>query len=437
MSGNDQFVLSQRLFRWLQARNIHYAWVVLAVTFIYSLTASTAMTVPGILVIPIASEFGWSLGDVSSAMALRLFLFGAMAPFAGALLLRYGLRRMMLTSAVLVVIGLLLAITMSAKWQLWLSIGIVLGVAPGLTALVVNAAVATRWFTKRRGLAIGILTAAVATGQLLFLPVAAWLSDHFGWRMALVPTAVAVVATAFLYALFARNDPADLGIPAFGDTELQPRRMRPPSNAVAISFGALRDASVSPAFWVLFGSFFVCGLSSVGLMGPHFVPLCSDFGITAVTAASLLAVMGICDFFGTIGSGWLSDRYDSRWLLSWYYGLRGLSLIWLTFSGFSMWGLSIFAVFFGLDYIATVPPSVKIAVQAFGRERAPVVFGWIFAGHQLGAAVMASGAGISRDVLATYLPSFFTAGLACMLAALSMLVLLGKRNPARSVATSA
>ncbi|HXR88280.1 MAG TPA: MFS transporter [Stellaceae bacterium] len=429
----NALAISDGLFRRLQARGIHYAWAVLVVTFLYSLAASTAMTVPSVLVVPIANEFGWGLGDVSSAMALRLFLFGAMAPFAGAFLVKYGLRRMMLVSGSLSVIGLILAITMTSKFQLWLSLGVVLGVAPGLTALVVTAAVGTRWFAKRRGLAIGVLTASIATGQLLFLPVAAWLSDHWGWRMALVPTAVAVALCTIVYALIARDNPSDLGITAFGETEPPPRRPAlTGGNALAISFSALRDASGSPAFWVLFGSFFVCGLSSYGLMGPHFVPLCADFGVTAVTAASLLAVMGVCDFFGTIGSGWLSDRYDSRWLLSWYYGLRGLSLIWLPFSGFTMFGLSIFAVFFGLDYIATVPPSVKIAAQAFGRDRAPVVFGWIFAGHQLGAAVMASAAGIVRDDFATYLPSFFAAGVFCMFASASMLVLLGKRNPART-----
>jgi sugar phosphate permease len=413
----------------------HYGWVIVALTFAYALAASTAMTVPGILIIPIAKEFGWSIGDVSSAMALRLFLFGAIAPFAGALLVRYGLCRMMLSSAILLVAGLAFALGMTSKWQLWVSIGIMMGVAPGLTALVVNTAIAGRWFSKRRGLVVGILSSAIASGQLLFLPVAAWLAQNWGWRAALIPTLVAVVICGVIFALFARNDPADLGLAPFGEEVPQPRPAQPAGSALALSFTSLRDALPSPVFWVLIGSFFVCGLSSAGLMGPHFVPLRNDFGVTSMTAASLLAVMGVCDFFGTIGSGWLSDRYDCRWLLSWYYGLRGLSLIWLTFSDFSLSGLSVFAVFFGLDYIATVPPTVKIAVQAFGRARAPVVMGWIFAGHQLGGAVMAAAAGITRDEVASYIPSFFAAGIACGLAAVSMLVLLGRRNPARAVAS--
>jgi MFS family permease len=429
-------MFAERASRVLKSYGIHYAWVIVALTFLYALVASTAMTVPGILILPISTEFGWSIGDVSAAMALRLFLFGAIAPFAGALLVRYGLCRMMMSSAILLVLGLALALAMTSKWQLWASIGILLGIAPGLTALVVNTTIASRWFSKRRGLVVGILSAAIASGQLLFLPVAAWLSQNWGWRAALWPTLVAVTVCGIVFALFARNDPAELGLAPYGEDVPQPRPAPVPAgSALALSFTSLRGAVSSPVFWVLAGSFFVCGFSSQGLMGPHFVPLCHDFGVTAVTAASLLAVMGVCDFIGTIGSGWLSDRFDCRWLLSWYYGLRGLSLIWLTFSDFSLSGLSVFAVFFGLDYIATVPPTVKIAVQAFGRTRAPVVMGWIFASHQLGGAIMAAAAGITRDELASYLPSFFGAGIACGIAAASMLVLLGRRNPARAVAS--
>ena len=428
-------MLAERAARALSARGIHYGWVIVGLTLCYSLVASTAMSVPGVLVMPISQDTGWSIGDISSAMAVRLFLFGAIAPFAGAFLVRYGLKQMMATSAVLVVIGLLFALTMTEKWQLWAGIGILLGIAPGLTALVVNATVATRWFATRRGLVIGILTAANATGTLLFLPVAAWVSEQWGWRAALLPTLAAVVLFGGLYALLARNHPSELGLNAFGDDGMQPAP--PPrftGNALAISFSTLRMGLTKPAFWVLFGTFFVCGASSGGLMQPHFVPLCADFGVSPMAAASLLAVMGILDFVGTIGSGWLSDRYDSRWLLSWYYGLRGLSLIWLSYSDFSFFGLSVFAVFFGLDYFATVPPTTKIAIQAFGRERTPVALGWIFLGHQMGAGIMAAAAGLSRDALATYLPAFFAAGLLCLIAASATLVLIGKRNPAAAVA---
>jgi MFS family permease len=422
-------MLAQPLSRILAVRGIHYAWFITLLTFCYSLAASTALTVPGVLMIPMSKEFGWTLGDISSAMALRLFLFGAIAPFAGALMVRYGLVRIMGIAGALIVTGVLMAAMMTQKWQLWLSVGVILGIAPGMTALVVSATVASRWFTQRRGLVVGMLSAAVATGQLIFLPVAAWISEHYGWRAALMPTAASVAMFGGLFVLLARNHPSDLGLPPYGESQVLPPAPPAAGSAIALSVRALREAVAVPAFWVLFGTFFVCGASSIGLMGPHFVPLCADFGVTAVTAASLLAVMGIFDFIGTIGSGWLSDRYDSRWLLSTYYGLRGLSLLWLPFSTFSFWGLSIFAVFFGLDYIATVPPTVKIAVRAFGREKAPVVFGWIFAGHQLGAAAMAAAGGVSRDALATYLPAFFVAGMICVVAAASLLILVGARNP--------
>jgi MFS family permease len=262
-------MFAQQLSRALSARGIHYAWFVAALTFLFSLAASTALTVPGVLMIPMSQEFGWNLGDISSAMALRLFLFGAIAPFAGALMVRYGLIRIMSISATLVVLGVLLAAMMTQKWQLWLSVGIILGIAPGMTALVVSATVASRWFTQRRGLVVGMLSAAVATGQLIFLPVAAWISEHYGWRAALMPTAIAVAVFGLLYVLFARNHPSDLGLPPYGEDKVLPPVTAGTGGAVAISFRALRRSAGVPAFWVLFGSFFVCGASSIGLMGPH------------------------------------------------------------------------------------------------------------------------------------------------------------------------
>ena len=423
-------MLAIPLSRMLSARGIHYGWVMVALTFVYALCSSSAMAIPGVLIVPMGQEFHWSIGEISAPLALRLFLFGAVAPLAGAFQVRYGMVRMLTVSAALIVIGLGISVTMAAKWQLWLGIGVLLGVAPGMTAMVINATIAGRWFAQRRGLVMGMLSAAMATGQLLFLPVAAWISEHWGWRMALVPSMVLIAAFAVLFALFAREHPFELGLPAYGDSVVAPPPAAPAGNVFAVSFDALRWASVKPVFWVLFGSFAVCGMTSFGLMGTHWVPLCEDVGVGAVTAASLLALMGICDFVGTIASGWLSDRYDNRALLGWYYTLRGLSLMWLPFSGFDMVGLSIFSVFFGLDYIASVPPTLKLTIQAFGPARAPVVFGWIFAGHQFGAALMAAAAGLSRDALSTYLPSFFAAGVICVIGAASMLLLRGKRNPA-------
>ena len=422
-------MLAGELSRILAARGIHYGWVVAAITFVSSLCASAAMSIPGVLIVDISRDLGWSIGDISYAMAVRLFLFGAIAPFAGALLVRYGLVRMMLVSMSLIILGLLLAMGMTTKWQLWLGIGLLLGIAPGMTALVVSVTVASRWFTARRGLVVGMLGATVATGQLLFLPLGAFISQAWGWRAALIPAILAVTACGVLQVLFGRDYPSELGLAPYGEDKVLPPPTAQAGNAVQISFAALRLAVVKPAFWFLFAAFFICGMSSFGLMNAHFVPFCADFGVATVVAASMLAVMGVCDFIGTIGSGWLSDRYDSRWLLTAYYTLRGISLMWLPFSDFTIFGLSLFAIFFGLDYIATVPPTVKLTVRAFGRDKGPVVFGWIYAGHQIGAATMAAAAGASRDALASYMPAFFLGGAVCVAAGLLMLLM---RDPRKS-----
>jgi sugar phosphate permease len=298
-----------------------------------------------------------------------------------------------------------------------------IGLATGVTANVLGATVATRWFTRQRGLIVGVLSASNATGQLLFLPVAAWLSEHFGWRYALMPAGIVCLICCLLVILVVRDHPGDVQLPPYGDSEIIPSPpRRTGQNVLALSFAALSGAASNRTFWILAGTFFVCGLSTSGLVQNHFIPLCHDFGVTTIAASSILAMMGACDFVGTILSGWLSDRFDNRYLLFWYYGLRGLSLLALPFTDFSIYGLSIFAVFYGLDWIATVPPTVRMTGQEFGREKGPVVFGWIFLAHQLGSATAAFGAGVSRDELLTYLPAFALAGVACLVAAAAIMI---------------
>jgi predicted MFS family arabinose efflux permease len=406
----------------MSRRGVHYGWIVVAVTFVTMLATAAAMGMPGVLLLPLKGEFGWDLGAISGALALRLALFGMVAPFAAALMLRYGMRVVVSTALCFIVLGLLLATQMTAVWQLWLTWGLMLGLSTGVTANVLGATVASRWFTKRRGLVVGLLSASSATGQLLFLPVAAWLSEHVGWRQAMMPAALMCLLCLVLVVLFLRDHPADVDLASYGDDAVvAPPARRPGSNALVLSFAALSKAARTRTFWVLAFSFYVCGLSTNGLVQNHFIPLCHDFGMDAVSASGVLALMGACDFVGTIASGWLSDRYDNRWLLSWYYGLRGLSLLLLPYSDFSFFGLSLFAVFYGLDWIATVPPTVKLAGQTFGREQGPLVFGWIFTAHQLGAATAAFGAGATRDMLMSYLPAFAFAGAACLAAALAVL----------------
>ena len=424
-------MLSNRVSAVLARRNVHYAWVMVGVTFFAALVSAGTVGAPGVFIVPLQQEFGWTTAEISSALSIRFILFGLMAPFAAALLNRYGLRNVTLAAQLIVISGLLASLAMSHVWQLMLLWGVVIGIGTGMTALVLGATIAARWFSARRGLVVGILTASVATGQLVFLPLLASITERLGWRVALAMVCVVLALAASAVLLLMRDRPSDLGLRPFGDEGTEPVLAPPPNKApiVAAALGTLRDCSKSAVFWALFATFFICGASTNGLVQVHLIPMCLDFGIPQVQAASLLAAMGVFDFFGTIVSGWLSDRYDNRWLLFWYYGLRGLSLLLLPFTDFSFYGLSLFAMFYGLDWIATVPPTVRLTAQRFGPERANLVFGWIFAGHQLGAGTAAFGAGLSRTVLATYLPAFFAAGALCVVAALIILMIARHPKP--------
>jgi sugar phosphate permease len=424
-------MISNRLSAALARRNIHYGWVMVGVTFLTALISAGTVGAPGVFIVPLQQEFGWSTAEISSALSIRFILFGLMAPFAAALLNRYGLRNVALSAQLIVASALLASLAMTKVWHLMLLWGVVIGIGTGMTALVLGATIATRWFVARRGLVLGIMTASVATGQLVFLPLIASITDRFGWRIALALICVMLGVSALLVLLMLRDRPSDVGLRPFGDTGTEPLPAPPPNTApiMAAALGTLRDASGTRVFWLLFATFFVCGASTNGLIQVHLIPMCADYGIPQVQAASLLAAMGIFDFFGTIISGWLSDRYDNRWLLFWYYGLRGLSLLFLPFSDFTFYGLSLFAMFYGLDWIATVPPTVRLTAQRFGAERANLVFGWIFAGHQLGAGTAAFGAGLSRTLLATYLPAFFVAGALCLAAAAMALAISRQQKP--------
>ncbi|WP_028748738.1 MFS transporter [Rhizobium mesoamericanum] len=422
----------------LARRNIHYGWVVVATTFLTMLVTAGAMGAPGVLIRPLQDEFGWETSQISSALAVRLILFGLMGPFSAAFMNYFGVRKVIVFAMALIGSGFVGSLFMTELWQLLLLWGIVVGFGTGLTAMVLAATVSARWFTKHRGLVVGMLSASSATGQLVFLPLMAELTERYGWRGTVFFVCGMIMLAALLVLAFMRDRPSDLNLPAFGDEHVTPHL--PPQGGLlamlATPITVLNEIATTSTFWILFATFFICGLSTNGLIQTHFVTLCGDFGIVPVAAASVLAVMGIFDFIGTIGSGWLSDRFDNRWLLFWYYGLRGLSLLFLPFSNFSFYGLSIFAVFYGLDWIATVPPTVKIAADRFGREKAGLVFGWVFAGHQLGAATAAYGAGWSRTELQSYLPAFFIAGAFCLLASILAITLKksGLHQPATATA---
>lgn len=413
-------MFAQALSSRLNRRGIHYAWIIAAITFCVMLTTSAALGLPGAFLKPLTAEMGWSTDQVSSILAFRFALFGLMAPFSAILMDRFGIRNIVCAALALIAGAMALATVATQLWQLFVAWGLMLGVGSGLTAMVLAALVANRWFTARRGLVIGMLTASSATGQLAFLPVAAWLIEHMGWRVAVLPVLAACATLAAAVLGFMRNRPSDVGLVPFGELPGTAPAAIAPAAPLTLRgpFVVLRDAARTQTFWVLAGTFFICGLSTNGLIQTHFIALCADFGMSAVPAASALAMMGAFDFVGTILSGWLSDRLDSRKLLFWYYALRGLSLFWLPHSDFTLYGLSVFAMFYGLDWIATVPPTIKLAGSTFGRERAPMVFGWIFAAHQIGAAAAAFGAGLSRTLWLTYSPALYVAGSACLVAAL-------------------
>jgi sugar phosphate permease len=430
-------MFSTQVSAWLQRRGIHFGWVVAAVTFLTMLTMSASLGLPGAMLKPLSQEFGWTTEQISSALALRFALFGLMGPFAAVLMERFGLRAVMCAGLALVGSGMALVTVATQLWQLFIVWSLMLGLGTGMTALVLGAVVANRWFVARRGLVIGILTASSATGQLAFLPFAAWMIEHWGWRSAVAPVLVACLVIGLLVLGLVRNRPADVGLVAFGEA---PGTGAPATAVPAATmtwrtpFATLREVSGNRTFWILAGTFFICGLSTNGLVQTHFISLCGDNGLAAVPAASVLAMMGAFDFVGTIGSGWLSDRYDNRKLLFWYYGLRGLSLLWLPHSEFTIYGLGLFAMFYGLDWIATVPPTVRLAGAAFGPQKVGLVFGWIFAAHQIGAATAAYGAGFTRTLLMTYTPALYAAGGACLVAAL---LVMWVRKPAPAIAKPA
>ncbi|GAA3854678.1 MFS transporter [[Pseudomonas] carboxydohydrogena] len=416
-------MISNWLSARLASRDIHYGWAVVAATFLTTLASAASISAPGVFIVPLEQEFHWSNAEISSALSIRLLLYGLVAPFAAALINRYGMRNVVICALTTIISGLVLSLFMTEVWQLIVLWGFVVGLGTGMTALVLGATVAARWFTARRGLVVGMFAASSATGQLLFLPVMAKLTELYSWRVATLALCALMAVAALAVLLVVRDRPSDMALRPFGDDGTTPIPPIAPANApiTSAALGALKEASRSRVFWVLFFTFYICGASTNGLIQTHFITLCADYSIPATGAATLLAAMGIFDFMGTLMSGWLSDRYDNRWLLFWYYGLRGLSLLMLPFTDFTFYGLSLFAVFYGLDWIATVPPTVRLTASTFGAERTNLMFGWIFAGHQIGAASVALGAGLSRTYLSSYLPAFFTAGLLCLIASLAVL----------------
>ncbi|MFJ7159719.1 MFS transporter [Streptomyces sp. NPDC101118] len=402
---------------------VHRAWFVAAVTFVTIIGAAAFASLPGLLIEPMHEEFDWSRGTIGFAVSVNLALYGLTAPFAAALMDRFGIRRVVAVALTVIAVGSLLTVRMTASWQLVLYWGILVGLGSGSMALAFAATVTNRWFTARRGLVTGILTAAGASGQLVFLPLLSWLVQHHGWRPAAVTVALSALAVVPFVWLLLRDHPADVGLAPYGSTEPVAKPAPVPGaarRAVAVLFRAARTGP----FWLLAGTFAICGASTNGLVKTHFVPAAHDHGMPITAAASLLAVIGVFDVVGTVASGWFTDRFEPRRLLAVYYALRGVSLLFLP----ALLAPSVhppmlfFIVFYGLDWVATVPPTIALCREQYGEDSA-IVFGWVLASHQVGAALVAFLGGVARDAFGSYDLVWYASGALCAAAALMAMVI--------------
>ncbi|MFJ9029083.1 MFS transporter [Streptomyces sp. NPDC102274] len=406
---------------------IHRAWFVAVVTFVTIIGAAAFASLPGLLIEPLHTEFAWSRGTIGFAVSVNLALYGLTAPFAAALMDRFGIRRVVAVALTIISVGSVLTVWMTAAWQLVLYWGVLVGLGSGSMALAFAATVTNRWFVARRGLVTGILTAAGASGQLVFLPLLSWLVEHHGWRPAAVTVALAALAVVPFVWLLLRDHPADVGLPAYG-AETFVAKPAPVTGAARRALSVLFSAARTGPFWLLAGTFAICGASTNGLVKTHFVPAAHDHGMPITAAASLLAVIGFFDVVGTIASGWFTDRFEARRLLAVYYALRGVSLLFLPMllAPSVHPPMFFFIVFYGLDWVATVPPTIALCREHYGEDSA-IVFGWVLASHQVGAAVVAFAGGLARDVFGSYDVVWYASGALCASAALMALVI--RRRP--------
>ncbi|MGI5376207.1 MFS transporter [Streptomyces sp. CA-251387] len=410
--------------------SLHRAWFVAAVAFVTITGAAAFRSLPGLLIDPLHEEFGWSRGTIGAAVSINLALYGLTAPFAAALMDRFGIRRVVAAALTLISVGSGLTVWMTAAWQLLLCWGLLVGLGTGSMALAFAATVTNRWFTERSGLVTGILTAASASGQLIFLPVMSLMITRLDdWRPAAVTVSLAALAVVPLVWLLLRDHPADVGVKPYGAQEFVPKPAPVPGaarRAVKVLFSAARTGP----FWLLAGTFAICGASTNGLVQTHFVPAAHDHGMPVTAAASLLAVIGVFDVVGTVASGWLTDRFEPRRLLAVYYALRGISLLFLPMllAPSVHPPMIFFIVFYGLDWVATVPPTVALCREQYGDDSA-IVFGWVLASHQVGAALVAVLGGVARDVFGTYDMVWYASGALCAAAALMSLVIRRRTAP--------
>jgi len=411
---------------------LHYAWIVLGVMFVSTLCGMGVRSAPGVLIVPLERSFGWSVGTISGAASLNILLLGLLGPFMAGLMEGFGLKRTLLLCLALMLAGTSLSVFMTTPWQLYATWGFMVGIGSSAGAIGMATAVVNRWFVARRGLAIGIMISANAAGQLIFLPLLAGLAERYGWQSIGIAVSLCVAALIPLLILLLPESPGRVGLLALGATRPPPERVGS-SNPVTVAMRGLSIGTRSLDFWLLVGSFSICGFSANGLVGTHLIAYCVDHGIAQVLAAGMVASLGLFSLIGSTAAGWLTDRYNPRVLLFWIYSLRGLSLLALPFTQFDMLSLTVFSIFYGLDWVATGPPTFALTNEVFGERDAPVIISWIYCGHQVGGALAALGAGSVRGMTGSYMLAFLASGLACMMAAL-LVLRVTRRAPALALA---
>src|SRR5438552_3001764 len=406
----------------LLSSRLHYAWIIVAVTFAVVVVSAGVRATPGVLIVPLEQEFHWSRATISLALGVNLLLFGAVGPFAAAVMDKFGARRTITASLLTTAISVVLTPVMREPWQLILLWGVVVGLSTGFIGGYLAAYIAGRWFRAREGLVVGVLTAAAAAGQLVFLPTMAYLVTHFGWRAMSLILAASVIAFLPVPAFLMRDRPEDVGLRPYGDSHASRSFGMTEGNPVTIAFRALVEGARSRDFWLIAGGYFVCGATTNGLIGTHLIAACVDHGLSEIAGAGLLATTGVFALLGGTLAGWLSDRWDNRLLLCAYYGFRGLSLLYLPFAfDMSIYGLPVFSVVYGLDWIASAPPTVRLLTGIVGPERIGIMVAWITVIHQVGSASAAYFAGVLRITFGTYLEAFIIAGILLIVAAILVL----------------
>ncbi len=416
----------RRLVQWLDGR-LHYSWVVASVIVLVLLTVSGIRAASSVLIIPLEQAFGWARDEISGSLAIGLLIFGLMGPFAAALMQRVGVRTVVSVSLAIAAGGAGLSLFMTQPWHLMATWGAMLGLGAGTVAVVLGAVITNRWFVNHRGLVNGIFLASMAAGQLVLLPLFAWIVQTSGWRPVALLCFIAGFAVIPLVLMLVPERPRDVGLLPLGAQKGDDLEAETTRNPIDLAFRTLLAALPTRDFWLLGGAFMICGLTTSGLVSTHLIPMCFEAGVPQVTGAGLLAMLGIFNMVGTTLAGWASDKWDNRLLLMGYFTARGVALVFLPFSDYSIGSLTVFSVVYGLEWFATAPSAIRILSDSYGKVAGPILFGWIFVLHQVGSALAAWGAGVLRSAYGSYVEAFVIAGVTCFVAA--MLGLMSGRGP--------